>query len=196
VAGQKSLSEGLAGFLLSPRPDRAAAKKTLRFERFASRGLRVPQHNGEIPTHVATSSRLRDTVWQMNEPLGNGAMMKSGKQAAAVSVVRARDWRKGMSDHVAYGLLVYTALQIFFTIKALSEGSSSVLPYLALIVLVGGIIPVCRWFEKRWADLDDTQAKDPAYAPAFRRDAAMLWALAIGLPITLTLIFKAVLSVF
>ncbi len=123
-------------------------------------------------------------------------MVKSDKHVAAIAVTRARDWRKGMSDHVAYSLLVYTALQIFMTIKALSEGSSSALPYLALIVLVGGIIPVCRWFEKRWIDLDDTQAFDTAYAPAFRRDAAMLWALAIGLPITLTLLFKAVLSIF
>lgn len=123
-------------------------------------------------------------------------MVKSDKQAAALSTVRARDWRKAMSDHVAYGLLVYTGLQIFLTIKALSEGTSSTLPYLALIVLVAGIIPVCRWFEKRWADLDDTSAFDPALAPVFRRDAALLWALAIGLPIALTLIFKALLSIF
>ncbi|ASJ89704.1 hypothetical protein [Porphyrobacter sp. CACIAM 03H1] len=108
----------------------------------------------------------------------------------------ARDWRKAMSDHVAYGLLVYTALQIFVTVKALSEGSSTALPYLALIVLVAGIIPVCRWFEKRWADLDDEQGTDPAMAPAFRRDVMTLWALAIGLPFGLTLIFRMILSVF
>jgi hypothetical protein len=123
-------------------------------------------------------------------------MVKTDKHAAALSTVRARDWRKQMSDHVAYGLLVYTALQIFFTIKALSEGTSSALPYLALIVLVSGIIPVCRWFEKRWADLDDASAADLALAPAFRRDTALLWSLAIGLPITLTLVFKALLSIF
>jgi len=123
-------------------------------------------------------------------------MVKSDNRAAALPASRARDWRKAMSDHVAYGLLVYTGLQIFLTIKALSEGSSSVLPYLALIVLVAGIIPVCRWFEKRWADLDDAQAVDPAYAAAFRRDAILLWSLAIGLPVVLTLLFKAVLRAF
>ena len=123
-------------------------------------------------------------------------MVKSDNRAAALPAPRARDWRKAMSDHVAYGLLVYTGLQIFLTIKALSEGSSSVLPYLALIVLVAGIIPVCRWFEKRWADLDDSQAIDPAYAAAFRRDAILLWSLAIGLPVVLTLLFKAVLRAF
>jgi hypothetical protein len=107
---------------------------------------------------------------------------------------RVRDWRKAMSDHVAYGLLVYTSLQIFVTVKALSEGSSSLLPYFALVVLVAAIIPVCRWFEKRWAGLDDADAADPALAAVFRRDTAALWALAIGLPFGLTLIFKALLG--
>lgn len=120
-------------------------------------------------------------------------MVDSDKRAVAI---RARDWRKAMSDHVAYGLLVYTALQIFMTIKALSDGTSSALPYLALVVLVAGIIPVCRWFEKRWVDLDDASAFDPALAPAFRRDTVLLWSLAIGLPVLLTLIFKAALNIF
>ncbi|MFM7404492.1 MAG: hypothetical protein ACKO1N_10525 [Erythrobacter sp.] len=109
---------------------------------------------------------------------------------------RVRDWRKSMSDHVAYGLLVYTTLQIFVTVKALAEGSSTALPYLALIVLVAGIIPVCRWFEKRWAGLSDAEAADPAFASAFRRDVMTLWAVAIGLPFALTLIFKMLLSFF
>jgi hypothetical protein len=114
----------------------------------------------------------------------------------ALSAHRARDWRKAMSDHVAYGLLAYTALTIFVTVKALSAGSSSALPYLALIVLVAGIIPVCRWFEKRWAGLSDAEAVDPAYATPFRRDVVALWAMAIGLPFGLTLIFKMLLSMF
>jgi hypothetical protein len=125
-------------------------------------------------------------------------MVKSEERGTGRSLpaLRERDWRKAMSDHVAYGLLVYTALQIFVTVKALAEGSPSALPYLALIVLVAGIIPVCRWFEKRWAVLSDLEAADPALAPAFRRDVVTLWALAIGLPFALTLIFKMALSFF
>lgn len=126
----------------------------------------------------------------------NSTSRSTSTTTTAMPGARVRDWRKAMSDHVAYGLLTYTALQIFVTVKALSEGSSSLLPYLALIVLVAGIIPVCRWFEKRWADLGDAQASDPAFAPAFRRDVAALWAMAIGLPFGLTLIFKMLLSVF
>lgn len=97
-----------------------------------------------------------------------------------------------MSDHVAYALLVYTALQIFVTVKALSQGFSSILPYFALVLLVAAIIPACRWFEKRWSHLSDEEAADMSYAGAFRRDAMVLWALAISLPLVLTGIAKAV----
>lgn len=109
---------------------------------------------------------------------------------------RPRDWRKAMSDHVAYSLLIYTGLQIFVTVHALKSGSYTALPYFALIVLVAGIIPACRWFERRWVDLDDEQASDPSYAPAFRRDLAALWGLAIGLPFILTGLFKGIAVLF
>jgi hypothetical protein len=124
------------------------------------------------------------------------AKLEKRAEGQALTTAKVRDWRKTMSDHVAYGLLTYTGLQIFVTVKALSEGTSGLLPYMALIVLIAGIIPVCRWFEKRWAVLDDAQAVDPSYAPLFRRDVIALWAMVIGLPFALTLIFKALLSVF
>ena len=108
---------------------------------------------------------------------------------------RPRDWRKAMSDHVAYALLVYTTLQIFLTVKAMSDGLSSIVPYFALVVLVAAIIPACRWFERRWTGLDDDQAADEAYAAAFRRDTVGLWALAILLPLALTALFKAIFAV-
>ena len=107
-----------------------------------------------------------------------------------------RDWRKAMSDHVAYALLVYTGLQIFMTVKAMNEGASGLLPYAALIILVAGIIPACRWFEKRWSGLSDEQALNPDHAGAFRRDAAGLWLLAIGLPVALTILIKAFFAIF
>lgn len=108
-------------------------------------------------------------------------------------IQKVRDWRKSASDHVAYSLLVYTALQIFGTVHAMKSatvGSVSILPYLALIVLVAGIIPACRWFEKRWVALSDEESTDPALAGDFRRDMTLLWGLAIGLPFLLTGIFK------
>ena len=102
------------------------------------------------------------------------------------------DWRKRMSDHVAYALLIYTALQIFVTMSALKTGHGSVLPYFALVVLVGAIIPACRFMEKRWEGLSHAEAADPSRASAFRRDTLTLWGCAIGLPFLLTGGFKLV----
>lgn len=109
---------------------------------------------------------------------------------------RVIDWRKKMSDHIAYALLVYTGLQIFVTMGALQNKGGSLLPYLALIILVVAIIPACRSFERRWNRLSDEQARDPALASAFRRDGIWLWLLAIGLPFALTGMFKGLALAF
>ena len=105
-----------------------------------------------------------------------------------------RDWRKAMSDNVAYALLVYTGLQIFVTVGAMKEGSSSILPYFVLVILVAAIIPACRAFESRWKYLDNREAADPALSGQFRRDQIFLWVLAIGLPFLVTAIAKAVFA--
>jgi hypothetical protein len=111
-----------------------------------------------------------------------------GEPAPTVAGV---DWRRKMSDHIAYALLAYTALQIFVTIGALKAHGGSLLPYLALIILVVAIIPACRRFETRWNRLDDDQARDPALAGLYKRDRLALWLLAIGLPFALTAVFKS-----
>ena len=106
------------------------------------------------------------------------------------------DWRRKISDHVAFALLVYTGLQIFVTMGALKTGHGSLLPYFGLVVLVAAIIPGCRLFEKRWETLPDGEAANPALASKFRRDALVLWSCAIGLPIALTGLFKAIAYFF
>jgi hypothetical protein len=113
-----------------------------------------------------------------------------------ISRGRVLDWRKRMSDNVAYALLVYTALQIFVTTQALRETGSSALPMMALVVLVAAIIPWCRRFEKRWESIGEANACDPQLKPRFRRDQIVLWALAIGLPFVLTGLCKALIGTF
>ena len=118
-------------------------------------------------------------------------MVKAVRDARIVrqltAAARARDWRKAMSDNIAYALLIYTALQIFMTIAAMKKfAHGSALPYLSLIILVAAIIPACRRFERRWESLSDEQAADPALRNYFRRDQVYLWLLAIGLPFLLT----------
>lgn len=107
------------------------------------------------------------------------------------------DWRKKMSDHIAYALLTYTALQIFITIGSLkTTKGASLLPYFALIVLVLAIIPACRNVEARWNSLTDEQAHDPDLAPRYKRDRLLLWIVAIGLPFALTGTFKLLAMLF
>jgi hypothetical protein len=107
-----------------------------------------------------------------------------------------RDWRKKISDHIAYGLLVYTGLQIFLTIAALRQESTSLLPYLALVILVGAIIPACRMVERRWTCLSESEARDPAREMAYRRDRMMVWMAAIGMPFALSGLFRVLAMVF
>lgn len=108
----------------------------------------------------------------------------------AQSPARPLDWRRKMSDSIAYALLVYTALQIFVTVGALRSGSVSLLPYLALIILIAAIVPACRRLERRWNRLSNDAAADPRFAAAFRRDSIGLWLLAIGLPFALAGLFE------
>lgn len=122
--------------------------------------------------------------------------MVEGLRATARASGKPIDWRKRMSDNIAYALLVYTALQIFVTMGALRGHSSSMLPYLALVILVVAIIPSCRRFERRWNRLSDEQAADPEFAPDFRRDRMVLWLLAVGLPFALTGAFKLLAFAF
>lgn len=106
------------------------------------------------------------------------------------------DWRRRMSDNIAYALLVYTGLQIFVTMSALKAEGTSLLPYLALVILVVAIIPSCRGFERRWNRLSDAQAASPDLAPRFRRDQRLLWVLALGLPFSITGVFLLLSAVF
>ena len=104
---------------------------------------------------------------------------------------KAVDWRKAMSDNVAIALIVYTGLNIFLTVSAIKQTGLRSLAMVCLIVLVAGIIPACHKLEKRWREISDAQAHDRGLAGAYRRDQAMLWLLAIGLPFGLTLGFNA-----
>lgn len=127
----------------------------------------------------------------------NKALWDSDRDAQAHTVhlpnTRGLDWRRRMSDHIAYGLLVYTGLQIFVTMGALDRGGESILPYFALVVLVAAIIPGCRLFEKRWDWLSDEQAANPELADRFKRDRNLVWLAAVGLPFLITGLFKLVL---
>ena len=121
----------------------------------------------------------------MGEAIGKGQGLASAQHE------HKRNWCKAMSDNVALALVVYTGLQIFVTVEALKQGVSSTLPYFALILLVAAIIPACRWAEARWKDLSEEENCNETLKSQFRRDQAILWVAAIGLPLVFTGLFKA-----
>lgn len=104
---------------------------------------------------------------------------------------RQVDWRKSMSDNVAYALIVYTGLQIFLTVDAIKETGLRSLAMVCLVILIVAIIPACHKLDKRWRDLSENDAHDRSLAGLYRRDQILLWAMALGLPFLLTLMFKA-----
>lgn len=101
------------------------------------------------------------------------------------------DWRKRMSDHIAYALMVYTALQIFVTVETMQSPGTSIAPYVALAILVALVIPACKTYESCWMKMSDEQAADPSYERRYRKSVIGLWAVAIGLPLILAGLFKA-----
>ncbi len=126
----------------------------------------------------------------MAKALWESSVEEAGKATKPV------DWKRRMSDHVAYALLVYTGLQIFVTMGALKSEHGSILPYFGLVLLVVAIIPGCRLFEQRWERLSATDTPREELRPMFKRDVAALWIAAIGLPFVVTGIIKVTLQIF
>lgn len=96
----------------------------------------------------------------------------------------SNSWARKMSNHIAYALLMYTALQIFVVMAEIKGKSHSTLPYLGLVILIAIVIPGCRRFERRWERFD-AQAETvghQAISALYRRDALGVWLAAIGLP--------------
>jgi hypothetical protein len=126
----------------------------------------------------------------MAKALWESSVEETGKSRKAV------DWKRRMSDHIAYALLVYTGLQIFVTMGALKSEHGSIMPYFGLVLLVVAIIPGCRLFEKRWDRLTASDASPEELVPMFRRDVVVLWIAAIGLPFLVTGLIKLMLQLF
>ena len=103
------------------------------------------------PSKIVSALAHSGHFWNSDRRKRTGETMTKALKHAARAGTKARllDWRKRMSDNIAYALLVYTGMQIFVTVQALKLEGMSILPYLALVVLVAAIIPACRAFERR-----------------------------------------------
>ena len=123
---------------------------------------------------------MANTLWHAAAGAEAATQDKTGAKARPVA------WQKKMSDHIAFGLLVYTGLHIFVTMEAIKGTQGSILPYFGLVLLVAAIIPACRKLEDRWKRLSDSGIEDAALRPIFARDRIGVWLCAVGLPFALT----------
>ncbi|MFK7842496.1 MAG: hypothetical protein AB8B54_09550 [Sphingorhabdus sp.] len=105
-------------------------------------------------------------------------------------------WDKKMSNNCAAALLVYTMAQIFFVLSFIETKGMSIAPYFGLVLLVAVIIPFCRKFEKRWADMSSSGLSEQSLAAKFRSDQMILWVLALGLPFVFVALIKAIGMMF
>jgi hypothetical protein len=102
----------------------------------------------------------------------------------------APDWRRRMSDTIAHALLVYAALQIVVTMAALPARVHPGWRFAGLVVLVGAIVPACRWREARWNRLVGAAESHPALDASFRRERTAIWLTAIALPFVMGATFR------
>jgi hypothetical protein len=97
--------------------------------------------------------------------------------------------KKRMSDHIAMALVAYTLLLIFMVTPKLASGSS-VWPYFLLIVFVGIVIPFFRSIDRRWDVLDNSELSGSGLKTRYAIDRIKLWAVALGLPMLLSILCK------
>jgi hypothetical protein len=103
-----------------------------------------------------------------------------------------KSFAKRMSDNVAVSLVIYTLMLIFVVTPSVETTGMSIFPYFLLVLLVGGIIPFFRRYEKRWAMLDESELSENSLRTRFNMDRAILWVVAIGVPFLLAVICRAV----
>ena len=125
----------------------------------------------------------------MNRALENGARPVD-------SAADRKSWSARISDHVAYALLAFTGVNIFWTMGQLKGEGGTILPYFGLIVLVGAIIPGLIWMERRWQGFAASTMSQGELAARFRRETTLLWALVLGLPFALCFAVKTIAALF
>lgn len=140
----------------------------------------MAQAIGKSATRESATRESATHGHAVGDTVGNTGAASGNRASAA----KPKTWSQRMSNHIAYALLAYTALQIFVVMQEMKGGSHSTLPYLGLVLLVAIVIPACRRFEKRWERFDANMKSigEHELASIYRRDVLGLWLTAIGMP--------------
>jgi len=124
--------------------------------------------------------------------------MAAGRAAddRASAMQDRKSYAKRISDNIAYALIIYTMMLIFFVAGAIKTSSMSIFPYLLLLVFVAFVIPSARKLEKKWEMLDNSELSDSNLNKRFNIDRTKLWFGTFLLPILLMFVCKAAASLF
>lgn len=87
-----------------------------------------------------------------------------------------------MSRHASGALLTFALLQIAGVVALSDMPGGSVLPFVALSVLLLVALPFSRMLERRWSGLASTALPSSGLMQAFRADRSRLWRLALIVP--------------
>lgn len=105
-------------------------------------------------------------------------------------------WQRRISRHIACGVIAYTMIQIVLMLSVMRSHAMSMLPYVALIVLVAVVVPLARRLEKRWQWFLAAALSDSEITREYRRSRIVVWASAIGGPFLLMALFSAGAALF
>lgn len=142
----------------------------------------------------------------LHESAAYGPKNHDGQNYGPKNHDRKKSFAQVMSDHVAYALVAYTLMLIFVVTPSVETKGLSIFPYFLLVLLVGGIIPVFRWFEKRWPAEGETAGvaaatenggiSDGRIRRRFATDRVLLWIIALAIPFLLALVCRTVMALF
>ncbi len=103
-------------------------------------------------------------------------------------------WQHKISNHIAFALLAYTGLQIFVVMGAIGGHGMSMVPYVALVVLVAIVIPLARKLERQWERFLASEPPVPVIVNRYRFDRVRIWGFAIGFPFLIVALSKFVVT--
>ena len=118
------------------------------------------------------------TIRNMSRKLGRGS-------ADGALTANKPCLKKRMCAHVAWALLVHTVLILLLIGHSISDDAGSLVAHMVMIAMLALFILIARDFHYRWrrkAYLEKHGEAGMAVIAKFRRDVAILWAIALGLP--------------
>jgi hypothetical protein len=88
-----------------------------------------------------------------------------------------------MTMHVAAAVFAFAAVQVWAVASAVGLGHSRLLTVVALAVLIFGVVPFARRFERQWHVLGRSALPSVGLHLRFRRDVRRLWIAALLVPV-------------